>query len=174
MITLDEAKQIALSEIGQNLVLDESATLEKPFGWYFNRRTKDGDLLVGSNGFIVDRENGHIFQLGSMFPLERDFAAYEAGFRYDFYDLRILSVDDLPKTLDLLLKLGMTYVIPEEEYGTVWKIPRSYTPEQIEDALHSLPCEFLEQKFYFQFEIFLEIKKTGCCKHQLIGHYKEN
>ena len=33
MISFDEAKQIALEHIGPQLVLIESATLEKPYGW---------------------------------------------------------------------------------------------------------------------------------------------
>ena len=35
MLSFDEAKQIALERIGPECVLLESATLEKPYGWYF-------------------------------------------------------------------------------------------------------------------------------------------
>jgi len=152
MITFQEAKQIAIENLkGSVFVVSESQIAEKTFGWYFPIKSKSGELYVGSNGFIVDRENGHVFTLGSAYPPERDFAAYEAGFRYDFYDLTILTVRDIPKTVHLLLDLTMSYVIPEEEYGTVWKIPTLYSESQIQTALQSLPFTFKNQKFYFRY-----------------------
>jgi hypothetical protein len=89
-----------------------------------------------------------VFEFGSAYPLERNLAAYEAGFRYDTYDLTILSVSDIRQTTQLLRNLHMTYVVPKEEYGTVWKIPQEYTEGQIRSALASLPHTFCDQKFY--------------------------
>lgn len=171
MITFSEAKQIALEKIGSDFILNENEIIEKPYGWYFSCRSKSNDEIVfGSNGFIVDREDGHVFQFGSAYSLERDIAAYEAGFRFDLYDLIILSVSNTQKTVQLLLDLDMHYVLDEEENGTVWKIPKKYEREQIQSALQSLPCTFPNQKFYFMFEKFLEIDKENCCTYQLDGH----
>ena len=35
MISFEEAKNIALAKIGPDCGLVESATIEKPYGWYF-------------------------------------------------------------------------------------------------------------------------------------------
>jgi len=176
MITFEEAKQIALNKIGPDCALIDDATMEKPYGWYFCAQSKgylSGDIramLIGTGGFIVERENGYVFEFGSAYPLERNLAAYEAGFKYDTYDLTILAVSDLQQTVRLLLDLHMTYVIPEKEYGTVWKIPQEYTDIQIRSALAVFPYTFFDQKFYFRYEVFLAIDKAGCCKYQLQGH----
>ncbi len=149
MITFNDAKAIALKEIARDsdLIPNEVATLEKPFGWYFQYATKSGEILFGCNGFIVDRDDGHVFQFGSAYSLERDFAAYEAGFRFHSYDLTIVSISNLEKTAQLLFELRMTYVIPEEESGIVWIIPKTYEKEQILSAFQSLPCTFSNQGF---------------------------
>jgi Immunity protein 35 len=177
MITFEEAKQIALDKIRPDCALIDDATMEKSYGWYFRYQSKAyiqsgdvRDMLFGSGGFIVERDDGYVFEFGSRYPLERNLAAYEAGFKYDTYDLTILSVSDILQTVRLLLSLRMKYVIPEEENGTVWKIPQGYTEVQIRSALASLPYTFLDQKFYFQFEVFLSMDKAGCCKYQLHGH----
>ena len=177
MITFEEAKQIALDKIGPDCALVDDATMEKPYGWYFCYQSKAyvqsgnfRNILVGSGGFIVAREDGDVFEFGSAYPLERNLAAYEAGFKYDTYDLTLLSVSDIRQTTRLLRDLHMTYVVPKEEYGTVWKIPQEYTESQIRSALASLPHTFFDQKFYFSYEVFLAIDKAGCCQYQLRGH----
>jgi hypothetical protein len=164
------AKQLAHEKLfGSDLTIDENIIIEKPFGWFFALSEN-----FGCNGLIVDRDNGHVFALGSAYAPERDFMAYEAGFKYDFYDLVILSVRDIPQTVSLLVKLNMTYVIPEEENGIIWRIPQRYSPAQIQLALNSLPFTISNQGFYFHFETFQEIDKADCCTYQLIGHYQEN
>lgn len=176
MVTFEEAKLIALDKIGTDCALIEDATIEKPYGWYFCYQSKAfvqsgdfKDMLIGSGGFIVEREGGRIFEFGSAYPLERNLAAYEAGFKYNTYDLTIFSIDDIQQTVQLLLNLRMTHGISEEEYGVVWKIPQDYTEAQIRSALTSLPYTFSDQKFHFRYEIFLEIDKAGCFKYQLYG-----
>ena len=177
MITFEEAKQIALDRIGPDCALIDDATMEKSYGWYFCYQSKAyvqsgdfRDMLIGSGGFIVEREDGDVFEFGSAYPLERNLAAYEAGFKYDTYDLTILSVSDIQQTVRLLLSLNMTYVVPEEAYGTMWRIPQGYTEVQIRSALASLPHTFSDQQFYFRFEEFSAIDKAGCCRYQLHGH----
>jgi hypothetical protein len=101
MITFEEAKHIAKTHLkGSTIVaVKEEGIVEKSFGWYFPIKSKTGELIIGSKGFIVDREDGHVFTLGSSFTPKRDFAACEAGFRYDFYDLTILTVQNISKTV---------------------------------------------------------------------------
>lgn len=177
MITFEEAKKIAQDKIGPDCALIDNETMEKPYGWYFCYQSKayiqSGDdryALVGSGGFIVERNDGDVFEFGSAYPLERYLAAYEAGFKFDTYDLTILSIRDIQQTVRLLLSLKMKYVVPEEESGTVWRIPQKFTEDQIGSALASLPHTFYDQKFNIIYETFLAIDKAGCCKYQLHVH----
>lgn len=177
MITFEEAKQIAIRRIGPKCALIDDATFEKPYGWYFTYQAtaylQSGNpmnMLIGVGGFIVEREDGDVFVFGSAYPLEHNLAAYEAGFKFYTYDLTILSIRDIQQTVRLLLSLKMKYVVPEEESGTVWRIPQKFTEDQIRSALASLPHTFYDQKFNFGYETFLAIDKAGCCKYQLYGH----
>lgn len=177
MISFDDAKQIALDKIGPECALFEDEIIEKPYGWYFCYQSKayvaSGDLsdfLVGSGGFIVEREDGRIFNFGSAFTLERNLAAYEAGFRFELYDLTITRVFNLEETVALLHKLNMTYVISEVENGTVWRIPREFSKTELRTRLTSLPHTFAGHNFYFRVEVFGLIDAAECCDYHLEKH----
>jgi hypothetical protein len=177
MISFDEAKQIAIRKIGPDCVLSENETIEKPYGWYFCFQSKAylqsgqfQDMLVGSGGFIVEREDGYIFEFGSAYPPEYNLAAYEAGFRYETYDLTILSVTDRKQTVWLLFQLNMSYVVVETEYGIDWKVPKQYTEAQIKAALATTPCTFSGHNFFHKVNVIAEIDRSKCCEYQLLGH----
>jgi len=178
-ISFDQAKQIALQHIGPECGLMEENTIEKPYGWYFIGQSKEflrtGDehhMLVGSGGFIVERENGRIYEFGSAYSTERNFAAYEWGLKYESYDLTITKIRDLEKTLHHLLTLNLTYVIPEVAHGRTWRIPKPYTREQLAQKLRVLPCIFENCRgFYFKYEQLLELERARCCEYQLAEHH---
>jgi len=177
MICFEEAKRIALAYIGPDCALVDAATMEKPYGWYFLGQSRafleTGDsskMLLGSGGFIVEREAGRVFEFGSAYPRERWIANYERGFKYECYDLTIIAVSDLERAIGLLQRLDMVYVIPEEENGTVWRIPRRYTQEQVRERLGRLPCTFAEQAFWHRVDVFDEIDASGCLKYELREH----
>ncbi len=177
MISFEDAKRIALAKIGPECALVESATIEKPYGWYFLGQShafvetgEIGKRLVGSGGFIVERSNGRVFQFGSTYPPEQWIANYERGFKYDRYDLIILAVTDLGRAIGLLDRLDMQYVVPEEDNGTVWMIPRRYTRDQLGRIIDRLPCTFANQAFWHRVDVFDEIDASGCCKYELREH----
>jgi hypothetical protein len=179
MISFEEAKSIALAEIDADCALLDEVTLEKPYGWYFcfqsKRFLETGDFrdsLVGSGGFIVEKADGRIFRFGSAYPLERNLRAYEAGFKFELYDLIVKKVRDIRQATLLLNKLDMTYVVPEVEHGVEWKIPKRYTEKQIKQRLEKLPATFEKQKFYFRFEVFEEINLARCCEYEIQEHSK--
>lgn len=180
MITFEEARRIALDKIGPNCALVESATIEKPYGWYFLGQSRafleTGDhmhMLLGSGGFIVERADGRVFEFGSAYPTERWIANYERGFKYHRYDLTVSAVSDPEAAVGLLARLDMTYVIPEPDGGTVWVIPRRYTREQLQRKLERLPCTFAGQAFWHRVEVFDEIDASGCCTYELREHTPE-
>src|SRR5260221_7754332 len=160
-ITSEEARLIALSRIGLDLVLNETETLERPYGWYFAVGARqlpgagdDHEIGVGGScGFVVEREDGRVFEFGSAFAPEKWLENYVKGFKYERYDLTIHSVADIETTVDCLARLSMTYVVPEYEHGTLWKIPREFTRQQIEARLNQLPCRFRNQAFWHRVEV---------------------
>ena len=177
MITFERAKQIARERIGPNCGLLEDSIIEKPYGWFLSFQSKAflrsgdiSDMLVGSSGFIVERADGRVFGFGSAYPPEKWIANYEKGFKYNSYDLTITDVRCMPTTVKLLEKLDMIYVIPEEQYGVVWRIPQQYTAKQLREALQHLPCTFRRQQFDYRVEVFDEINAAGCCTYTLQEH----
>jgi hypothetical protein len=179
-ISFEEAKRIALAKIGPDCALIETETVEKPYGWYFMGQSRayleTGNVLMavfGSAGFIVERSGGRVFEFGSAYPAEQWIANYERGFKYDRYDLCVVAVTSLPRTIELLDFLDMHYVVPEEEYGTVWRIPCRYTSTQLGAALGRLPCTFTDQPFWHRVDVFDEIDASGCCKYELREHVAE-
>ena len=179
MISFEDAKTIALGEIGEDCALLDDATLEKPYGWYFCFQSKQfletqnfRDMLAGNGGFIVEKTDGRVFRFGSAYSLERNLRAYEAGFKFELYDLTVKRARDIRQAVLLLNKLGMTYIIPEIEHGVEWKIPKRYTEKQIKQRLEKLPATFEKQQFYFKFEVFEEINLARCCEYEIQEHSK--
>jgi hypothetical protein len=177
MINFERAKEIAKERIGPECDLVEQATIEKSYGWYFNGQSKKflatgsiDDMLVGSGGFLVERENGRVVEFGSAYPRETWLENYEKGFKYDAYDLEILEIHDFQTALEMLLKLDMQYVIPEWQYGVEWCIPKHYTSKDLTPMLAELPCRFSGQRFWHRVEIFDRINQTQCFTYVLTEH----
>lgn len=180
MISFEEAKRIALAKIGPDCGLVETATIEKPYGWYFLGQSRAyletgdiGQMLIGSGGFIVERSDGRVVEFGSAYPAQQWIANYERGFKYNRYDLSIVAVTNMPRAIELLGRLDMQYVVPEEENGTFWVIPRRYTSDQLRAMLGQLPCMFADQAFWHRMDVFDEIDASGCCKYELREHVAE-
>jgi hypothetical protein len=181
MISFDQAKELAIRKIGPRCGLIEESTIEKSYGWYFLFQSKEWlksrdwrHALVGSGGFIVERADGRIYEFGSAYSLERNFAAYEYGLKYQLYDMVVTRIHQFETTLDLLLTLDLTYVIPEFAHGRLWRIPIPYDRKQLADNLQSLPCTFPDCRgFYFKYEQFLELDRARCCEYELHGHPDE-
>ena len=65
--------------------------------WLRTRNIRDA--LVGCNGFIVEREDGRIYEFGSAYPRSRNFAAYEYGLKHKRCDLIIRRIDKFEETV---------------------------------------------------------------------------
>lgn len=174
MITFEDAIKIAENRIPWNCDLFRDEIIEKPYGWYFCYQSKKfietgniSDMLIGSGGFLVEKENGNVIEFGSAYSLEKNFQAYEQGFLRKNLDLIITKVFDLRETVRLLNRLQMTYVKPEFEHGILWKIPQIYNQKQIKEAISKLPCIFKNQSFYFRYDEFKKIDKSKCFEYEL-------
>jgi hypothetical protein len=61
-----------------SLVLRETHTLERPVGWvFFFTSTRKAEYLVGNSPFLVHRENGGIYFLGTALPVEESLPELE-------------------------------------------------------------------------------------------------
>ncbi len=177
MITYQEAEKIALDKIGKNCALLSKQIIEKPYGWYFNFQSKKhletgnfSEMLIGSGGFIVERENGQVVEFGSAYSIEKNFEIYEKGFLGSNYDLIILQVKDINQAVRILHKLRMTVVKPEAAYNVEWKNPQTYNEKQLKIALSDLPFTFENQNFYYKFEFFKQIDDCACLEYELRKH----
>jgi hypothetical protein len=133
-------------------------------GWYF---TWQADGLIGSHGFAVNNETGNIFQFGSAFPVERDLRMYDRGMDAEEHDIVITAIADLEETLAILQKIRPTVVEPCYKQGTVLRIPRRLTEEEIRARLASLPALFPDVHLYFRFEEVEVLRSSGCCVVEL-------
>ena len=115
----------------------------------------------------MNKETGSVFALGSAFPLERDLRMYDRGMDAEKHDLVITAVDDLDETVALVLRIGPTVVEPSYENGTVWRIPRCLTEDEIKSRLAVLPALFPDVQLYFEFEAIEEARSSGCCVVEL-------
>ena len=89
-MTRDEARQIALDEIKrgyrgrEEIVMIDSQTLTKPYGWIFSyntRRFVEGEVIhgLGGNGpIVVDSATGKVTRLGTARSMEQEIADFES------------------------------------------------------------------------------------------------
>lgn len=140
---LDIAIQRAEAFIPDDCGLLETATQELPEGWYFIYQSKkylDGDdsaMLIGSGGFIVERDAGQIVEFGSPYQLDVNLKAYRAGLLNGAVDLTLVKFRDPRATAAALGNIGIFYMTPEYESGEVWRIGKRYSIRQIESLFRS-------------------------------------
>lgn len=92
-ITFEEARNIAeryvdnaLYQNENKIVIIDSETIEKNYGWYFFSQTKKYletrhplDGIVGNGPILVRKENGEVIRFGTALPIEEYIEIYESG-----------------------------------------------------------------------------------------------
>jgi hypothetical protein len=92
-ITFEEARNIAEEYVDDAFLQDEnkiviidSATIKKDYGWYFFSQTKKYletknplDGVVGNGPILVKKENGEVIRFGTALPVEEYIEMYEIG-----------------------------------------------------------------------------------------------
>jgi len=168
-----------MKKIGPECALYEEHIPEKPYGWYFTYNSAEylrtgppSHSLYGNGLFLVEKAKGDIIVFSSACSPEECFLIYEAGFSFSRYDLTIHQVNDVEATVDHLFNLGMHHVIPKEEHGVIWKIPRRYTSKQFREMLSSLPLFLSGVTFpdpLNALRIFQAIDTNRCCLYTRQG-----
>lgn len=167
MFDREGARHIAQSAIDARVVIDDARTRELQLGWYFGCRSL-GEPLIASSGLIVNKSTGKVLRLGSAFPVERDLALYDKGYQFERADLVVLEVANLDATLATLLELGLTVVVPTYEHGSVWRIPRELTRDELAQRLRSLPYVFGDVRLYFGLEALERARALGALRFEVL------
>lgn len=159
MIDRSAAREIAGRDVPRGVDIDDGQVRELPQGWFFPYRCT-GEPTAGSQGVIVNKTTGAVFQLGSAFPVDRDI--------FNRYDLVITSIGNMERALDALGQLRISVVEPAYEHGTVWKIPRTLTRAELRTRLNKLPHVFGHLALYFQAEALERSRQTGVLGFELL------
>lgn len=177
MITFEEARKIALENIGADCELINGSIIEKPYGWYFNFQSKKylesgnyRNLMVGGSGFLVERESGGIVEFGSAYSPAQNFEIYEKGL-CGKNDLIVLKVKEPHETIRLLNRLQMVnfeaQAVSDFAPGVKPAASRIYNEKQIKEAITQLPCIFKNQSFYFALDEFRKIDESKAFDYEL-------
>jgi hypothetical protein len=150
MLTKDDAVRLVRASLPENMDLDESHIVEREYGWVLFPQSKEWlrtrdprDALIGNECVLVEQTSGRMFHLGPAYRLEDNLQIYELGYmQHESWDLVIKKVTDERSTIEAILRLKPTYVVPEEAYGEVWRIPQKYNPMQLKQKLRVLPARF--------------------------------
>jgi hypothetical protein len=168
MLDLDAARKVALTAVSPGLMLGQARELRE--GWFFAFRVTGEEPVAGSQGVIVNKHDGRIFRLGSAFSLARDQKLYDKGYQFERYDLSIIEVVDAKRTLDVLVEVGICIVEPQEEHGTVWRIPRALTRRELRDRIAVLPGVFEDINLYFRIEHLENARRNNWFRFEVLEH----
>ena len=154
VLTIDQAFSIARTA---NSAASMQRAREIEHGWYFGLDTE----AIGCNGLIVNKKRGTVLQLGSAFPIERDLTLYDNGYHFQRYDLVITSVVRLDGALCTLVNLQMQVIEPTYEHGSVWRVPRPMSRDEIRGRLATTPSVFGDVSLYFVAEHLEHARAQG-------------
>lgn len=160
-----EARRLAEAHVPDDTVVLTEHSAECEFGFYFATDSRAHqetgrfeDLLIGSCGVLVDRANGNVHQLGSAFPPEYWFEAYRRHLHLPC-TVVVTKVRDRQRAAESLLRLQMSFVVPEEAHGTVWRIPQHYGLKDLLRSFERLPARFENQNLIFRLHDIEKIEK---------------
>jgi hypothetical protein len=149
MLTPAEAADLAARATRR--AVDAERVCETASGWFFPY-APEGEPSYGSNGVIIHKQTGKAYVLGSAYPVERDIRLYDKGYQFEVYDLVVLGFSTLEAAVKAIRSLDLTAIEPEYSYGTVRRIPKPLTSEDIRERLAQLPAVFGAVPLYFRLE----------------------
>jgi hypothetical protein len=169
MIDQTEALQIANRSAPRCVVIYPSGIRQTKFGWFFPFRAKSSPV-VGSHGLIVNKANGKVCHLGSARAIDREIELYDKGYQFERYDLVIIECLHVEPALDSLEAISLQIAEPEFEHGTVWRIPRLFTRDELRVRLSAIPCVFGNQALNLRAELLEEAKDAGLFKFEVFEY----
>jgi hypothetical protein len=178
MLTRNDAIDAVRKTLPIDFVVLEEHIIEREYGWVIFSQTKryvetkdPTYMAIGSGGTLVEKNTGRLIQFGTAHSTEINLKIYEAGyFAYDAFDLVVNAISNLEEAIGFLGELRITYVKPEVESGTTWRIPKEYSAQQLRDRVRNLPCRFNLGSLYFEWQVIERMKSSASLKFEL----KEN
>lgn len=160
---LTTAKEHLERVLGRNVSYLESQAIEAPRWWYIPYG------WIGCSGFIVDKADGYINQLGSCHSLDDCFWAHNRGIKYGYADLTIHQINDIQGTIDTLMKMGShaPYNPIPNRPNTSGKGYEFWTREELEALLDVLPVTFSNQILWFTIPALRNAEKESFCKFEV-------
>ncbi len=166
MITKTEAIELIKEDLNDEMVVMLDSIIEKDYGWVIFSQSKKyietGDILymaVESGGVLVEKSMGRKIEFGSAYSTDKNLQIYEKGyFEFDSWDIKISRVNDMQRTIEFLRNLDVSYVLPEEAHGEVWRVPKEYSHKQLKSALSKLPARFKIGSIYFKYDALESFK----------------
>lgn len=160
-----EARRLAEGHVPDDIVVLTEHAAECEFGFYFatdsrahQKAGRFGDLLIGSCGVLVDRANGKVHNLGSAFPPKYWFTAYGRHLHLPCAVV-VTKVHDQQRAAEALLRLQMSFAVPEETHGTVWRVPKHYGLKDFRKEFAKLPARFENQNLIFRLHEIEKIER---------------
>jgi len=168
MIDEPAAREIAQTNLSPDeAVLGVARELEQ--GWYFPCVMKVVDTFAG---VIVNKADGRCIHVMVDSPTSRDPTLYDRGYQFVFYDLVVLSVEDLEQAVHVLHALHPTIVDTYYKFDRVYRVRRGMTEDEIRDRIQGLPSVFTVALTY-QIDRLEEARDEGWFSFRLL-EYREN
>ena len=171
---LADLRRIAETHVPEGLAVDEARVLELREGQLFVRAATSGtpDPLstpVGCNGVIVNKTTGNALRLGSAFPIARDAAMYDCGYRFDRYDLVVTEVGSRSHGRDA--SQDRYYGCGADvRAGDGRRIPRPMTNDELRARLARVPCVFGNVRLYAACEALEAAREAGAFVFELLEY----
>jgi hypothetical protein len=80
----------------------------------------------------------------------------------------VLEIADVDGTLRTLEELKISVVEPTYDGGTVWRIPRRLTKDELRTRLAKVPAVFGELRLYFDAEALERARAAGAFRFELL------
>ncbi|MFO0941821.1 MAG: hypothetical protein U0930_13785 [Pirellulales bacterium] len=128
-----------------------------PYGW------------IGCAGFIIDKADGYINQLGSCHALDDCFWAHNRNIKYAYADLTIHQVSDQNATIQALMKMGNSSPfnpIPNK-LNNNGEMTEFWTSEELARLLEDLPITFGNQELWFAIPAVRRLELNSSCSFEV-------
>ena len=178
----EEAIEIAKKYFGdlfgnaENLDLGVYEVIDKDSFWFVSLVIIDQTKVEPSQlRCMIDKTSSEVMKEVPFRSIEDQLFAFKLGFRECQVDIKISSIANLKDSIDLLLGLRLSYVIPELENKVIWKIGETFSADEIKDRLENLPCVFKNQTFGIKWYLgaFENIIKSKAFTFELSTSKKE-
>jgi len=143
--SLDEAVAKLQSAVEWEVKFESRELVENENWWYIPF------CWIGCAGYIVDKFDGYINQLGSCHPMDACFWGHNQNIKYGYSDLTINQINNYDATISTLMKMGNRAPINPipNKTNSDGNQTEFFTESDIKQHLEMLPSTFENQRLWF-------------------------